>query len=70
MNTRNDIIKKALDLKPSERFLVIEALTESLDKSDDYIKNVWLEEVQNRVKEFRLGKRKGISVEEVLKEEL
>ena len=37
MNVNEDLIAKALELKPNDKLFLIEALVESLDKTDKYI---------------------------------
>ena len=57
-----NLIDKALELKPQEKMFLIEALVESLDKSDKYIQEVWLKEAQARLVAHRTGRTKGIDV--------
>ena len=40
------LINKVLELNPQEKIFLIEALVESLDKSDKYIQDVWLKETE------------------------
>lgn len=70
LNVDEKLMNKVLGLKPQEKILLIEALVESLDKSDEYIREVWLDEAKARLEAHRSGKTKGIPVEEVLKESL
>jgi len=70
MNVDKNLIDKALELKPQEKIFLIEALVESLDKSDKYIKEVWLKEAQARLMAHRTGRTKGIPAEQVLGENL
>lgn len=66
MNIDKGLINKALELKPQERFLLIEVLVQSLDKPDPEIDEIWLKEAESRLKAHREGRVKGIPVEEVL----
>jgi len=45
----NEIIKQAIDLKPQERYLIIESLVQSLNEPDHDIEKLWIEESQNRL---------------------
>jgi putative addiction module component (TIGR02574 family) len=65
-----NLVDKALELKPQEKIFLIEALVESLDKSDQYIQEIWLKEAQARLAAHRNGITKGIPVEDVLGESL
>lgn len=70
MNVDNELIDRALKLKPQDKIFLLEAIVESLDKSDQYIQEVWLKEAQSRLIAHRTGIIKGIPVEEVLGESL
>jgi putative addiction module component (TIGR02574 family) len=63
-----EILKKALRLKPEERFLVIEGLIKSLDEPDKMLDEIWIEEAESRLKAHREGKLEGIPMEEIFKE--
>lgn len=47
-----EILKEALQLKPQERYLVIENLLKSLDIPDETIDKVWAEEAQKRLQDY------------------
>ncbi|MCF6268617.1 MAG: addiction module protein [Melioribacteraceae bacterium] len=64
------LFDKILDLRPTEKIFLLEAIVESLDKSDKYIQEIWLKEAQERLSAHRNGKTKGIPVNEVLGESL
>ena len=68
MNIDEKLIDKALKLKPQDKLVLIEALVESLDKSDKYIQEVWMKEAQERLKAHREGKTKGIPAENLFEE--
>ncbi len=70
MNVDKNLIDKVLELKPQDKIFLIEALVESLDKSDEYIQEIWLKEAQARLNAHRAGKTKGIPAEQVLGENL
>ena len=70
INVDKKLIEKILELKPQEKIFLIEAMVESLDKSDKYIQDVWLKEANERLKAHRRGNTKGIPLEDVLGESL
>ena len=61
----NEIIQQAIDLKPQERYLVIESLVQSLNEPDKNIESLWIEESQKRLQEYNEGTLKTVSFEEV-----
>lgn len=63
-----DILDKALQLKPEDRFLVIEGLIKSLDKPDTALDSIWITEAENRHKAYRAGKIDGIDMEDIFKD--
>jgi putative addiction module component (TIGR02574 family) len=67
MSPAKTVISKALHLKPSERFIVIEALIRSLDNPDPVIEKAWVIEAEKRLKAYKAGKAKTISFEEIFK---
>lgn len=60
-----DIIKEALHLPPQERYIIIESLVQSLNKPDEEIDNIWIEESKKRLKAYREGTAKTVSYEQV-----
>lgn len=70
MNVDNELVDRALKLKPRDKIFLLEAIVESLDKPDKYIQEVWLKEAQARLSAHRKGITKGVPVEEVLGESL
>ena len=62
-NTR--ILQVALQLNPRERYIVVEKLLESLDKPDEIVDNVWADEAEKRLQNYRENKLQTISFEEV-----
>ena len=70
INVDKKLIDKILELKPQEKIFLIEAMVESLDKSDKYIQDVWLKEANERLEAHRRGDTKGIPLEDVLGESL
>lgn len=70
MSVDSALIKKALELKPQDKIILIEALVTSLDKPDPEISKMWLKEAEDRLKAYREGKTKGIPAEEIFGEEI
>ena len=70
MNVDKELIDRVLGLKPKEKLYLVEALVESLDKSDKYIQEIWLKEANARLLAHRQGKSSGIPAEEVIGESL
>jgi len=64
-----EILKQALQLKPEERFTVVEGLLKSLDEPDKKLDDIWAEEAEKRLKAYREGRLEGIPMEDIFKEE-
>jgi putative addiction module component (TIGR02574 family) len=67
MTTIDNLFKKALTLRPSEKAQLIDKLISSLDKPDKEIDELWAKEAENRIDAYDLGKIKTISLEKVLR---
>lgn len=63
-----DIIQKALHLKASERYALLELLHQSLDKPDPEIDQVWQEEALRRLKAYDEGRLPCVSMEEAFRD--
>lgn len=61
----NEIIQEAINLKPQERYLIIESLILSLNEPDKDIEKIWIEESQKRLDEYKKGNLETLSFEEV-----
>ena len=70
METTETLLKKALLLKPQDRFLLIDGLIHSLDEPNKEIDAIWAEEAKKRLEAHRSGKTQGIQFSEVFGEEL
>ena len=70
INVDQELINKALKSKHQEKIFLLEAIVESIDKSDKYIQEIWLKEAQARLIAHREGKTKGIPAEDVVGESL
>jgi len=68
MSTK-EILEQALQLKPEERFIVIETLLKSLDEPDEKIDEIWALEAEKRLNAYRAGRLEGIPMEEIFEEE-
>lgn len=65
MSPATTVISKALHLRPAERFVVIEALIRSLDNPDPAIEKAWAIEAGKRLKAYKAGKAKTISLDDM-----
>ena len=70
METRKSLLKKALLLKPQDRFLLIDGLVRSLDEPNKGIDDIWAEEAEKRLRAYREGKTQGVQFRDVFGEEL
>ena len=59
------ILQEALELTPKERYIIVENLLQSLDKPNDNIDNIWADEAQQRLHNYRDSKIETISFEQV-----
>ncbi len=62
------LISEALQLKPAERFIVIEALIKSLNIPDPHIEEVWAIEAEKRLKAYQAGKLQTISFDDMFQD--
>lgn len=60
----NEIIQEAINLKPQEKYLIIESLILSLNEPDKDIEKIWIEESQKRLDEYKRGNLETLSFEE------
>jgi putative addiction module component (TIGR02574 family) len=65
MDTK-ELLKEALQLRPAERLQLIEWLTQSLDKPDKEIEQIWDEEAEKRYEALKAGKVKTIPLNEII----
>ena len=66
MTAPNNILKEALNLKPSKKAELIDKLLHSLDKPDREIDELWAKEAEDRIDAYDRGKIKAITLEKVL----
>ncbi len=63
-----EIIEKALHLKASERYALLELLHQSLDKPDPEVDRVWQQEVMRRLQAYDEGRLECVSLEEAFRD--
>lgn len=61
----NEIINEALNLKPQDRYKVIENLVLSLNQPNSEIDELWIEESTKRVEAMKNGSLKTVSYGDV-----
>ena len=60
------VLKNALELPTLERANLVDRLLSSLDQPNEKIDNLWRKEVEDRVKAYKAGKIKSVSLKEAL----
>jgi len=65
----NDIIDEALSLKPQERYMIIENLVESLNRTDPAMEVLWVEESERRLDAIKSGELETVPYEEVFQKQ-
>ena len=70
METSKSLLKKALLLKPRDRFLLIDGLVRTLDEPNKEIDTIWAEEAEKRLRAHREGKTQGVPFKGVFGEDL
>ncbi|MFH1562615.1 MAG: addiction module protein [Nitrospirota bacterium] len=68
MEFSKTLVENALQLKPQEKFVIIESLLLSLDEPNKKIDEIWAIEAEKRLAAYRSGKLKGIPFEKVFGE--
>lgn len=63
--SNTEVLEQALKLRPSEKFLVVEGLLNSLDEPDVELDEIWGIEAEERLTAYREGKLKAIPLAEV-----
>lgn len=66
MDVANNILKDALNLKPSQKAELIDRLLSTLDKPDREIDKLWAKEAEDRIDAYDRGKIKAVPLEKVL----
>jgi putative addiction module component (TIGR02574 family) len=62
----NEILEKALTLKPAQKAELIDKLLASLDVPDKEIDELWAGEAESRIDAYEQGKIKAVALEKVL----
>ena len=70
MENSESLLKKALFLKPQDRFLLIDGLGHSLDEPSKEIDAIWADEAEKRLRAHREGRTRGVPFKDVFGEEL
>lgn len=70
MEQGKSLLKKALKLKPQEKYILIEGLIQSLDEPDKEIDKIWADEAEKRLKAYREGRLKGAAYREIFGEDV
>ena len=67
METVEQLAKKAIELRPTERVRLVEAILYSLDKMDPDIEKSWIAESEARYEAYKKGELKAVDWEEIKK---
>ena len=67
--TAKTVLEKALQMRPADKFLIIEGLLQSLDEPDTTLEEIWASEAEKRLEAYKAGKLKTVSYEEVFGQE-
>jgi putative addiction module component (TIGR02574 family) len=67
MESVNQLAKKALELQPTERIRLVEAILYSLDKPDSDIEQSWIDESEARYDTYKRGELEAIDWDEIKK---
>jgi putative addiction module component (TIGR02574 family) len=69
MANLEDVTRQALTLRLDERARLTETLLDSLDRlSEKEVEDLWLEEAERRIEEYRAGRVQAIPAHEVLRD--
>ena len=70
MENCKSLLKKAILLKPHERFLLIDGLIRTINEPNKDIDSIWADEAEKRLKAHQQRKTTGISFKDVFEEDL
>ena len=66
MPDREEVLRTALSLSVQDRASLAEKLLASLDElSEEEAERLWTDEAERRLREYRAGRGKGVSADEV-----
>ena len=66
MATTEQILKDASSLKPIEQAQLVDNLLSLLDKPDANLDKLWAKEAESRLKAYKRGQIKAVSLKQVL----
>lgn len=69
MDKVQNILRKALKLKPADKCIIIEGLLLSLEEPDRTINEMWVLEAEKCLQTFKAGELATIRFEDVFEEE-
>ncbi len=58
MNTPRSILDQALNMRPADKYIIIEGLLNSLDEPDKTIDEIWTIEAEKRLQAYKEGNLK------------
>ncbi|SMM98210.1 hypothetical protein SPONN_1855 [uncultured Candidatus Thioglobus sp.] len=61
----SEILNEVINLKATERFMLVEEILKSLDEPNADLDKIWANEAQKRLNAYRSGKTKAIPFEEI-----
>ncbi len=67
MKSTDQLAKKALGLRPTERIRLVEAILYSLDKPNQEIEKSWIAESEARYKAYKRGELEATDWEKIKK---
>jgi len=67
METADQLAKKAVGLRPTERIRLVEAILYSLDKPDLDIEKSWVAEAEARYAAYKRGELEAVDWDEIRK---
>jgi putative addiction module component (TIGR02574 family) len=65
MVNKEQLISKAIKMKPAEKAEIIDRLLQSLDKPDKEIDKLWKKEAEKRIDAYEAGDIQTVTLQEV-----
>ena len=65
METAKSILDHTINMRPADKFMIIEGLLNSLDEPDKTIDEIWAIEAEKRLAAYKEGNLKTLTLEEV-----
>jgi len=66
MSKSTDLLSAAKNLAPVERLDLIEQLLDGLDKPDEALDALWVQEAEDRLAAYRRGEIRAVSLSDVM----